>query len=215
MSEEEMHVVYSKQVVEFVTVANEYCTFVENASQIPKKEFIDKLHKLSAFLYQKTVILPRIEPQNEEGIEKHVTEEQYNALRSDIELKLGTHESFLNIFEPYRSYSQEAIQVSLSECFADVYQDMKNFTEAYSNGLEEVMNDALWECQTNFEQYWGPRLLGALSVFHNLLYGESDLEEDEGKEAPKKYEKLENIDTSNWWINEFFQNSQGNQEDNE
>ena len=46
------------------------------------------------------------------------------------------------------------------------------------------MNDALWECRTNFEQYWGQRLVNGLRAIHNLVYGTSDLDETE-KEPDK------------------------------
>ena len=54
MSEEPLdHIVYSRNVVEFVTVANEYCTFVEHNAKLSRREFVDKTQKLFPLLYLK------------------------------------------------------------------------------------------------------------------------------------------------------------------
>lgn len=206
MEDQEMHIAYSRNVVEFVTVANEYTKFLEHADQLEKKEFIQRLHMLAAYLYQKAVLLPQVEPEMEESTEKFVDEETYEAVKTQAELKLGAHDEFLDVYEPIRTESGDAIKVSIAECFADVYQDLKDFVSAYSQGLTEIMNDALYECRLNFEQYWGPRLLAAMGVLHNMVMGGADLEENESEEPPKKYEDAENLDTSKWMINNLFEN---------
>lgn len=208
MENEEMHIVFSRNVVEFVTVANEYTKFLENANQLSKKEFILKLHMLGAFLYQKASMLPHVEPETDMAVEKYVSEEDYNGIKAIAELKLGTHEEFIDVYEPIRKESKDAIQVSLAECFADVYQDLKDFVFSYRQGLTEIMNDALYECRINFEQFWGQRLLAALGALHNLVYGEDPLEEEDSAETPQKYETADKLDTSNWLINNLFDDFQ-------
>ena len=74
-------------------------------------------------------------------------------------------------------YSEEALESSISENIADIYQDLKDFILSYRIGTLEVMNDALGECRNNFEQYWGQRLVNGLRAIHNLVYGLVDLEE--------------------------------------
>ena len=76
-------------------------------------------------------------------------------------------------------YSDEAIEASVSENITDIYQDLKDFILCYRIGNLEVMNDALWECRNNFEQYWGQRLVNGLRAIHSLVYGISDLDEKE------------------------------------
>ena len=44
-------VVYSKNVIEFATVANEYCAFIEAVGQYQRKDFITRLQKLLPLLY--------------------------------------------------------------------------------------------------------------------------------------------------------------------
>lgn len=212
MDNEEMHIVYSRNVVEFVTVANEYTKFLENASELNRKDFITRLHLLAAYLYQKTVLLPQVEPETEAGTERTVTEELYNTIKSQVELKFGTFEEFVDVYEPIRQESKDAIQVSLAECFADVYQDLKDFVTSYSQGITEIMNDALYECRINFEQFWGQRLMAAMSALHNLVYGQADLAENEDEEPPQKYKSADKLDTSNWLINNLFEDNNPEEE---
>ena len=64
--------------------------------------------------------------------------------------------------------------MSISECVADIYQDIKDFISNYKTGMEDVMNDAIEKCIDNFQTYWGGRLLEALSAIHKISYTELD-----------------------------------------
>ena len=69
-------VVYSKNVIEFATVANEYCSFIENVDQFERKNFITKLQKLLPLLYLKAVLIPAPDLELTDDMpEKHVNEE--------------------------------------------------------------------------------------------------------------------------------------------
>jgi hypothetical protein len=70
-----------------------------------------------------------------------------------------------------------------------------DFLTLYRIGHEESMNDALWECQQNFEQYWGSRLLVALSTIHKTLYSGDDLS-DEANE--QKETNIKERNTEDW-----------------
>jgi hypothetical protein len=63
---------------------------------------------------------------------------------------------------------------SISEYLTDIYQDLKDFVASYKSGNEKVMNDAVWEVLMNFEEFWGKKLLNALSAIHTVLYSEAD-----------------------------------------
>ena len=188
-------VIYSKNILEFVTVAKEYCVFVEEANKESKLDFINKSQKLLPLLYVKASLIPNIDNVFEEYNEKFVSEDDWTAIQQQIAEKLGSHEIFLDVLEPIVQYSDDTISVSLSEIFADIYQDLMNFLTLYRIGTNEQMNDAVWECKNNFEQYWGPRLLSALTAIHSILYSNEELIDDE-------YVKPDTTDvnTDNWMI---------------
>ena len=81
--------IYSKQTVEFVTVAAEYCAFIEKANQQEKSAFVDKCVKLLPLLYLKSILIPETEYQHEEDTERFVSEEMYEYVRETIARRLG------------------------------------------------------------------------------------------------------------------------------
>ena len=174
-------VVYSKNVIEFATVANEYCSFIEAVDQFQRKDFITRLQKLFPLLYLKAALLPEPDMEmTDEAPEKFVSEEDYGFLLGKLEAKFGQFDAYQEVFDPAMQFSEIAIESSISENIADIYQDLKDFILSYRIGTLEVMNDALWECRNNFEQYWGQRLVNGLRAIHALVYGNASLEEVEG-----------------------------------
>jgi len=178
MSEEFFdHIVYSKNVIEFVTVANEYCTFIENNSAFSQKQLVEKAQKIFALLYLKASLLPDIDGENAETPEKCVTEVDYNYLLETISAKLGEHDGYLEVFDPNMQFSDAPLESSISENICDIYQDLKDFIFAFRIGTVEIMADALWECQNNFKEFWGQKLVNCLRAIHALIYSENSLNE--------------------------------------
>jgi hypothetical protein len=170
-------VVYSRNVIEFATVANEFCAFVETVSDQSRNVFLGKLQKLLPLLYLKTSLLPEIsEEEVEESPEKFVTESDYNFILRKLSSKLGEFDSYPEIFEPGTPLGEANVEANISENVADIYQDLKDFILSYRIGTVEVMKAALWECRNNFEGYWGQRLVNGLRAVHLLVYGNANLE---------------------------------------
>lgn len=170
MSEADLHsVVYSKNVVEFVTVANEYCGFIEKVSHIPAEQNIRNLQKVLPLLYLKATLLPATEKMLDEELEKYVSELDYNVLQQRWLEALAEFDSYYEVFDPDIQFGEEMVTASISESLLDVYQDLKDFLNAYSLGDEEIMNDALYDCVTHFEDFWGQRLVNVLRAVHKLV----------------------------------------------
>lgn len=169
--------VYDRNTVEFVTVALEYCTFVEKASQMEVFDFVDKATKILPLLYLKAALLPEVEVDDMFDPELHVTESMYDAVRTGVASLLGEHDTYLDTFRPDMAYSETPIAAFISEDLADVYQDVGNFVSLFRQGNEEVMQEAVALCRTNFCNYWGQRLLNALKALHDLRYSDDELNE--------------------------------------
>jgi len=186
--------VYSKNVIEFVTVANEYCSFIEKAEHFSRKDFLSRMQKIFPLLYLKASLLPEPEMElSDESPEKYVTEEDYNYIQEKLLSKLGDVDAYQEIYDSSLQYSYIPVEGSISENITDVYQDLKDFILSYRIGTIEVMNDAFIECRNNFEQYWGQKLVNALRAIHFLLYSNTNLEEDDRDqgEASKKRDELD------------------------
>ena len=162
--------IYDKNIIEFVTVGVEFCSFIERANDILAPEFIDTSVKLLPLLYLKAVLLPesRVE---DEGIAEHfVTEEDYEYIRTLLCRKLGENDPYLEVFQEDMQYSDTPIIANISEDLADIYQDVKDFVSTFSLGNEESTREALAGCQENFAAYWGQKLVNVLRALHHLRF---------------------------------------------
>ncbi|WP_430809761.1 MULTISPECIES: DUF5063 domain-containing protein [unclassified Carboxylicivirga] len=207
MEETYEHIVYSKNVIEFVTVAKEYCSFLESADNFDRKEFVTIATRIIPLLYIKAAVLPKLEFELEEEIEKTVDALSYAQIQESISAKLGRFNDYLEVFTPDMERSDSPIIAFIGEDMADIYQDIKDFISAYRLGVTEVMNDAVAAVITNFELYWGQRLVNTLRALHAILYSGDSLDEEEGEEAYRDNQQKEN------WYNRMQQDWQDEQDD--
>ncbi|MBO7317473.1 MAG: DUF5063 domain-containing protein, partial [Bacteroidales bacterium] len=89
--------VYSKDIVEFVTVGVEYCSLMERANELRRQEFNLNLVRILPLLYLKATLLPAEEIDEADDLEFYVTEEQYEYLRSNVSKLLGEADDYLEV----------------------------------------------------------------------------------------------------------------------
>lgn len=173
--EKENNPIYERNTLEFVTVALEFCTFVETAGEKELFDFMDKAVKLLPLLYLKATLLPEVEPDEDDEPELTVTEDMYESVRNRIAELLGEKDSYLETFHPDMQYSDTPIAAFISENLADVYQDVGNFVSLFRQGNEEVMLQSIALCRTNFQEFWGQQLLNALKALHAARYSDDEI----------------------------------------
>ncbi len=172
-------VIFDKNTVEFVTVAAEYCGFVERARTFGSADFVDTALKILPLLYLKASLLPSCEAFEEDELETFVTEEDYELMRMSIANVLGAKDDYLEVFLPDMVYSDMPIKKCISEDLADIYQDLKDFISVFQLGYNPTMNDSLVICKEHFSEYWGQRLVNTMRALHDVKYGAKDDEESE------------------------------------
>lgn len=168
--------VYSENVMGFTLLATEYCNILDGVALLSQKEFVDKMHRLLPLIYLKAIILPDTEAEMPEMIDKVVTQEEWEAVCETLEKKLAGVDEYSEVLDSLRDDGE---MYTLSEGFADIYQDLKDYVSLYNMGTPEIMNDAIWDCKNNFKEFWGQRLVNILRVLHNLLYGGVSLNESD------------------------------------
>jgi len=166
-------IIYADEVITFTALAAEYCKFINSIAAFSQKDFVDKAHKLLALLYVKTLSLPATEPIDADMIEKSVTQEEWDEMHNAVAHKLGRYDRYTETLDPL---SGDDAMTSLSEGFADIYQDLKDYITLMQMGSPEMMVDAIWECARNFREYWGQRLTNILRVLHHLQYSGTNLD---------------------------------------
>ena len=187
--------VFSGHVVEFTAVANEFCKYAEHAGEMKGEELLNILQRLLPLLYLKASFLPSLEPFFEDGNEKFVTENDWFRIRSGFRSKLRSADDYLEMPDDKTIESDGPVIASLSEDMADIYQDLKNYILLYQTGTNEVMNDAVWECRMNFENFWGQKLVNSMRAIHSFLYSGEEIGRIEEEEISD-----EERNTSDWFI---------------
>ena len=190
MEEQLKEIVYSRNTIEFVTVAVQYCDYLENLESITEDELTDKLTKLLPLLYLKTALVSETEMINDEDEpETAVTETDYNYIMSKIYNIYLNNDTYLEVFMQDMKYSETPIAASISEDLADIYQDLKNFATIFERGITENMNDALYVCMENFKTYWGQKLVNVLRALHSLKYNTIEISSAD-EESPDEMDEL-------------------------
>lgn len=177
--EKESQTIFDRNVIEFVTVAAEFCAFLERAEHMKRNTFVDTSLKILPLLYLKAAMLPPCETIGDEALETYVTEEIYEILRINLSGLMADKDDYLDVFVQDMVYSDQPIRRSISEDLADIYQDIKDFIFVFQLGLNETMNDSLAVCRENFGTLWGQKLVNTLRALHDVKYNQ---EEEEGEE---------------------------------
>ena len=89
--EENTDPVYSRNVIEFVAVANEFCKYAEHASELKGDELLRILQRILPLMYLKASLLPQLNPFFEDGNEKFVTESDWIVIHETLreEIRYG------------------------------------------------------------------------------------------------------------------------------
>lgn len=157
--------VYSKQVIEMITVANEYCLFIESAEKWNKQQILVYLQRLCPLMYLKGSLLPEVTLSNPEASERYVNEMQWEEVFLNLKNKLGEEDSFFSLDQ-----NNEIVTLSIAEFIADIYQDMKDFVWLYQKDTFFPKQNAVYECRDLFHTNWGLKISGLMKALHQLLY---------------------------------------------
>ena len=139
----------TKTVAEMVTVANEYCVYLETAENKSKKGILKFATTILPLLYLKGSLLPAVEVKNPEANERFVTEEQWEQVFTMLREKLGEDDEFW-LIDPQYVNETEPLKASISENLADIYQDLKDLVLLYQKNTYDARQNALFECRELF-----------------------------------------------------------------
>ena len=163
--------IYSKEVIDFVKIAADYCLKLEHSREATPRELVKAMLNSLPYLYIKGTTLLEMTGDNDLlSIDPQVTEDDYNFVRNGVYEVLGRYDEYLDVFVEDMKYSDKPILRSVSEDLADIYQDLRNFVAAYHDGIEEMMTAALYEVLDNFREYWGQKCVNVMRALHDILY---------------------------------------------
>lgn len=161
--------VYAPAILEFVTVAAEFCKTLEGAVDMPREVFSRVMRGLLPLLYLKATLLPAV-PREDGFNAPAVTEADYDYVRHGVATLLGADDDYLDVFVEDFKYADQPVLCTVSESLADAYQSIRNFLEAYRHANGQAMAIAVDEVREDFIGNWGQCVLGALRVLHLLHF---------------------------------------------
>ena len=194
MEEEKLSVIYSKDVLDFVTVATEYITMMDSLHEYSQESFIKYNLKLLPLLYMKAHLLPELEVTEPETIEKFVSEEEWSRVKLQTKQLMGELDEYK---ENVGRFEENEVN-ALSENFADIFQDIKDFSSLYSTAVDELMKDAVAEVVRTFKEYWGQRLVNTLRIMHHYFFNEK-LDSEVNEEIEENTENWLTEQRKNEW----------------
>lgn len=169
---------YSIHVLELIRVAHEYCLYAEQVSDRTQGELAGFFLKIGPLLYLKGSMLPPVEVENPEANERFVTQEEYEAVFNNFRNILLPEDEFW-LLDYELAVQNEPLKASLSENFADIYQDLKDFLILYQKNSQDAKQNAASECRHLFATRWGIKVMVNLRYLHYLIYrSEFSSEED-------------------------------------
>ena len=125
-----MERIYRRDILDFVTVATEFCKQVEQCSGSERGEFTTVMQRLLPMVYLKAAFIDEIE----EGVgyvDAVVTESDYEFVRTQIAAIMRDADDYLDVFVEQFRYSDAPVVCTVSESLADVYQALRNMVEAF------------------------------------------------------------------------------------
>ena len=168
--------VYSKKVIEMLTVANEFCLYLEKADEYKMEDILKYLQKLIPIIYLKASLLPEIEVSDDSAAEHFVTEEQWEALFNLLRSKFADDDIYYTL-DPHDRNNTDPVRASISEGLADIYQDMKDFILLYQKPFNSSKENAIHECKDLFAKRTGYRLVDLQKAIHYILFQEVEVDE--------------------------------------
>jgi len=163
------NIVISNKVIEMLTVANEYCLFIEKVKDYKKQDVILYLSRITPLLYLKASLLPDFEIEDAQAHEKFVIEEEW------LEIYKGAKDKFDkdNYFEcvtDSTSVDVENNKCDAAELLADLYQDFKDFVLLYQKETLAAKENAVYWLKYYFKSVWGEKAIKLLYFSHEFLY---------------------------------------------
>jgi hypothetical protein len=170
----DLSVIENKNVLEILTVANEFCLFIEEHERFDKSYIFPYLQRVLPLLYLKGSLLPQVEPNHETDNERYVIEETWEYIFNSFR-KLLADDNPYHFTEPD---SAENTKTSISENLADLYQDLKDFVILFAKPSYYAKINAVYMCYHLFAQRWGKIIPLLLHQIHYVIYKNQLLENE-------------------------------------
>lgn len=171
---------YTTEIIEFAALGVRLASLLEQGAEKP--QFVQGLVELLPQIYLQMLRLPAYLYDPElDYIEEYITEDSYERVRTQAAELLGEDDAYLSAQRSEMQYSDTPLAAFISEDLADIYQHVGNLLGILRDENEEALLSAVGRCRYYFLDYWGAKLLEALTALHSI-YTTQLANEDAGED---------------------------------
>ena len=145
----------NRKMLNITAYASQYCEAVENAREMEKDEFVERM----------TELLPQIYGEFAGLSPEDVGVLDYGYYQTYVDV-------FLETFEEDMKYSDTPIAASIAESLADIFQALYNFIMVVKETDGQELAGAYVECRENFASYWSQTLCNVLRALNHLRFNQ-------------------------------------------
>ena len=146
--------------VAFAEIAQAFCAWCEGSSLGSGTEASASAAAWLAKLYAEAISLPKVEPENEDGLPS-IPEEALARARTNLACFNGLY--YREFFEPDPTLNEEPGMGDVGDDLLDTYKDIKAGCLLYEHG---ETTEALWHWSFLHRIHWGRHAVGALFALH-------------------------------------------------
>lgn len=155
----------------FLALSNEFCHALENCSESTREDFVDNMIRLLPRIYISANDLTSSSINSEIAyIPGALEEEYYDSVRRNIELLMGEHDTFLEVFVEDMKFSDTPIAASIAEQLADIFQELYNMLENVKDAPNEVIDETIAIIKEDFASFWSQSLCNVLRALNAIKY---------------------------------------------
>jgi len=150
---------------DFAEVARAYCSWCEASHS----EHSDSqgAYWLSR-LYTQALLLPQVEPENEEGLPE-LPPEALATATANLAAFAGRY--YREVFDPDPSLADEPVMGDIGDDLLDTYKDVRAGLVLFDRG---EANEALWHWSFLHRVHWGRHAVGAMYALHCLAIAQGE-----------------------------------------
>ncbi|WP_417588436.1 DUF5063 domain-containing protein [Owenweeksia hongkongensis] len=164
----------STEVQDTLKAAKAYCDLISfiKENEIEQEDLIDKLHQTLTELYQKAILLPKIDLVINEEPEEIKRENESPIIASRLENILNGYTEYAEAHDPtILGKDENYLQGWLTDDLIDIYHDLKEILLKIDFEEDSNLQDALWDLKFGLGTHWGNHLVDALRYLHYVRYG--------------------------------------------
>lgn len=162
-----------RRLMTVTALAAEYCATLENAAQMEKDEFVDRMLDLLPRIYWEFFDISAddiVLLEESDFYASYIDEDYYESVRRQIEAVIGPDDVFLETFEEDMKYSDTPIAASIAESLADIFQPLYNFISVVKDTDGDKLVEAYMQAKEDFVSYWSQTLCNVLRALNHLKY---------------------------------------------